>query len=456
MTWFDSGLHSPHRGYLLQALEGDADQIHRAGTYYTSVGDQMESTADELQKLADAEKYRAQSLDEIRDSAREVIGDLRKASVRYRDTGPVLVTYAAELRTAQQHSVNPLVAQIEDAHARFQVAREANEDAQGDYRGLDRVMPWEDDPTASERAAARAAADAAAAQEASAAADLSELWTSFESGFSTWESAYETAADGVGDAIDASDIDDSWWEDLLDGVAAFASVVGVIAVIAAIVFGAPFALLIATVAGVVALAAHLAMKAAGSKRVSWATIAIDAIAIVPFLGAFGKGLRAGQGTMASLRTASGLGSASRSTVPAARNALVGDLRTIRGAGGAYGGQANRALRAPGIADDFLRGTQSGWTRHTWNAIRSGGTRWDGQALTISERMATAWPTTGVPRMRAMNYMAAHGAPGLPTQVGNVWGLTEGVWSNGARLLPGMPTPDDLLEELPVVGERLAR
>ena len=217
---------------------------------------------------------------------------------------------------------------------------------------------------------------------------------SFESGFAAWDQAYDDAVGGIEDAMDASGVNDSWWEDLLDGIATVATVVATIAVIAALVIGGPIFLAIAAVASIVALAAHCIMMACGSKRVSWTDIAFDAIGVLPFLGAFGKGLKAGQGVLGSLRAATGLSGATRATVGVGRNALVRDLRTVVGAGRTAGNRAARELAAPGLADTFLNANSGRWIGNAWNALRGGGSILDGQAFTISQRLAQAWPGAG--------------------------------------------------------------
>ena len=54
--------------------------------------------------------------------------------------------------------------------------------------------------------------------ESAAATELERLWQSIESGFSAWDRAYDDAVGGIEDAMEASGVDDSWWEDLLDGI----------------------------------------------------------------------------------------------------------------------------------------------------------------------------------------------------------------------------------------------
>lgn len=438
---YGGNLHSPNRHYLAAELDGSPDGIEKAGNHYIEIGAKMSATADELQKLGDGEKYKAKALDKVRESARELHGELRKVGTRYERTGPVLVTYAGALRTARNTTVDPLVERIVAAHRAHQDAIEARDDAQDRVDDNTTTWVWEDGATDAEKASADGALSEAKGAEKAAGEALDALWVSFESGFAAWDKAYEDAVDGIEDAMEASGVNDSWWEDLLDGIATIATVVGTIAVIAALVIGGPIFLAIAAVASIVALAAHCIMMACGSKRVSWTDIAFDAIGVLPFLGAFGKSLRAGQGVMGSLRAATGLSGATRATAGVGRNALVRDLRTVVGAGRTAGNRAAREAAAPGLADTFLNANSGRWLGNAWNALRGGGSILDGQAYTISQGLSRAWPGAGSMGTNVTAWVRQAGQmPGGITQGFNVWNGGYGVVQTGQAfdILPDTP------------------
>jgi hypothetical protein len=435
------GLRSPNRHYLLAELDGSADRIEAAGNHYVDIGARMSATAVELQKLGDSEKYKAKSIDKVRESARELHGELKKVGERYEKTGPVLVTYAGALRTARNTTVDPLVEKVSAAHKVLLDALEARDDAQDKVDDNNTTWVWEDEATDAEKASANTALADAKGAEKTAEEALDALWVSFETGFTAWDKAYDDAVGGIEDAMKASGVDDSWWEDLLDGIANVATVVATIAVIAALVIGGPIFLAIAAVASIIALAAHCIMMACGSKRVSWTDIAFDAIGVLPFLGAFGKSLRAGQGVLGSLRAATGLTGATRATVGIGRNALVRDLRTVVGAGRTAGNRAAREAAAPGLADTFLNANSGRWVGNAWNALRNGGSVLDGQAFTISQRLAQAWPGAGRMGSNVSTWVAPFTSmPSLAGQGLNIWNAGYGVVQTGqiAGIVPDTP------------------
>lgn len=449
-------LRSPNRHYLLSELDGSASKIEAAGNHYIEIGERMSATADELKKLGDGEKYKAASLDKVRESAREMQGELRKVGTRYEKTGPVLVTYAGALRTARNTTVDPYVERIAAAHQAHLDAEADRRHAQGEVDDNNTTWVWEQEATDQQKAVANAALAEAKGAAKAAEHALEELWESFESGFWAWDEAYDKAVGGIEDAMEASGVDDSWWEDLLDGIATVATVVATVAVIAALIIGGPITLIVATVAGIVALAAHCIMMAAGSKRVSWTDIAFDLIGVLPFLGAFGKGLKAGQGALGAFKAGLGFGGTAKGFLAIGRNAVVRDLRTVVGAGRGAGNRALREAMASGLADDILKGTRGTWYGNAWNALRSGGSRFDGEAYTVSQRLATAWTGGGVMPAggRAATWAAQYSAmPSIAGQGLNLWNTGYGGYQTlQAAQVPLPDIPDFVGAGFDLIGD----
>ncbi|MFD4959691.1 hypothetical protein [Microbacterium sp. NPDC058389] len=441
--------YSPNRHFRLEALDGDPGDIQAAGQTYTHVGQRMEWTSGELKKLSSEERYKAEGLDAIREDAGELSHLLGQVAKRYTASGPVLVTYAGALLTAQTRTVNPLIDDIWRAIERHDAAVAAREEAEGTAHDLRHPWPWQDDATDQQLANADDAVSDTRYTEGLREGELDGLWTSFESGYGIWEDAYEAAVRDLESAYTTSGIDDNPWEDAFDFIAQALTIIGTIAVIVAMCIPgvAAIALVIATVAAVLTLVIHLSMMAAGSKRVSVGDLIFDVVAVLPFAGGVFKAMRGGTAFFPALRAAAGMGTATQGTISAGRNAVEDGLRTIAGAGGRAGGQATRAQNAVGLADDFLRNSIGNWGRGAWNAIRSGGSALDGQALSMSERIFSAWPTSGVPRVAAVNWVTQVAAPGRFFQGVNAFNLGYGIeqsasvgvgWAGGE-----LPTLSDL-------------
>ncbi|MFK4834638.1 hypothetical protein ACI3KY_02795 [Microbacterium sp. ZW T2_14] len=422
--------YSPNRHFRLEALDGDPGDIQAAGESYTLIGQRMEWTSGELKKLSSEERYKAEGLDAIREDAGELSHLLGQVAKRYTASGPVLVTYAGALLTAQTRTVNPLIDDIWTAIDRHNAAVEARQDAEGTADDLRNPWPWQDEATDQQLANADDAVSDARHSEGLREGELDGLWTSFESGYGVWEDAYEAAVRDLESAYTTSGIDDNPWEDAFDFLAQALTVIGTILVIAALIATGPlavFLLVAATVAAVLTLVIHIGMMVAGSKRVAIWDLVFDVVAVLPFAGGVFKAMRGGgMAFFPALRAAAGMGTATESVIGAGRNAVEDGLRTIAGAGGVRGGQAARASRATDLADDFLQSSIGNWGQGAWNAIRAGGARLDGQALSLSERIFTAWPTSGVPRVAATTWVETVDAAGRIAQGVNVLNFVNGV------------------------------
>jgi hypothetical protein len=451
------GITSPRYGFELVRMAGDADTLESAGREYQRMGSRMTWTADELSKLANATKYKSKAVDTARESAGELSGELKKAAERYSGTGPVLVEYSIGLRDAQR-VVNPLVEPILVAFDRHASAVSDREDAEWAAGDTLNAMSWSPDTTQGDVDTAEQDASDARATERARAAELEDLWESFESGCSTWLDAYNRAVHDLQEAYDASGISDNPWEDFFDGLAGVLTVIGTIAVIIAIVATGPIALIalaVATVAALATLVIHVSMMAAGSHRVNGWDIAFDLVALVPFGGGVVKAMKGGTRFFPALISAAGGSTATRSVLNVGRNAVEDGLRTIAGAGGVNGGQAARAANAGGIADRFLSESTGSWGRGAWNAIRSGGAKLDGTLLSMSERVGSAWPTSGSARIVATRWAQEAGTAGWLQGV-NVFNFSYGLEQSVSAIASPFGIDIPTLSDLPGLDNPLAR
>jgi hypothetical protein len=319
-------------------------------------------------------------------------------------------------------------------------------------------MSWSSDTTQSDVDIAEQDASDARATERARAAELENLWESFESGCSTWLDAYEKAVHDLQEAYDASGISDNPWEDFFDELAGVLTVIGTIAVIIAIVATGPvavIALAVATVAALATLVIHVSMMLAGSHRVNGWDIAFDIVALVPFGGGVVKAMKGGTRFFPALLSAAGGGTATRGVLNVGRNAVEDGLRTIAGAGGVRGGQAARAANAGGIADRFLSESFGSWGRGAWNAIRSGGAKLDGVLLSMSERVGSAWPTSGTARIVATRWAEGAGTAGWMQGV-NVFNFSYGIEQSASVIAAPFGIDIPTLSDLPGLDNLLAR
>ncbi len=424
----DAWLRSPHTRPCL-TVEGDADAIEAAGQAFLAVGSAMRAAAVELGKLSREESYRAQSFDAIRDEAGQAEKDLEQAALRYvgeeggRGTAHALCDYAVALRRVQFLAGEEHVESIRTAHEAAQRHRSALAAAQSEVDGLG------GDPTSEERTAAEDRLTETDSLSDRAESLLEGLWENFDSAVGDWEASYDDAVSAIGDAIDLSDIDDSWWEDALDGVILAATIVGAIAAIAAMVVAAPFvaiAATIATIAGLIVLIATIVM-AVGGRRKDGVDIAFAVIGVIPF----GRALRSGQGARAALGLTTS-SSRTAATAVAGRAAIVDDLARWQAHGARHsdvlanvGNRAAREAGAAGLADDFLRSGMPDWAQRIATGVRSGGGRYDIDAMRISSLIDNGWAAGGTAGPRSLAWAADNAMPSAVMQGVNAWNFTMG-------------------------------
>ena len=427
-------------------IEGDADAIEAAGVAFRNVGFAMRRAALELGKLSREESYRAQSFDAIRDEAGQAEADLDRVAVRYvgeaggRGTAQALCDYADSLRRVQFLAGEGHVEQIRRAHEANEERQQTLQSAQSEVNGLDSMFQFSE-PTDAERSTAQDTLTDAQAFANGSDGLLTGLWESFDSAVSEWETAYDDAVSAIEGAIDLSDIDDSWWEDALDMVIVVATVVGVIAAVVAMVFAAPFVAAIAAIAGIIVLVATILM-AVGGRRKDGVDVALAIVGVIPF----GKALGSGKGVSSALGLTS---RASQGAAAAGRAGIVDDLARWQSRGGThadvlgrFGNRAAREASAAGLADDFLRSPLPGWGQRIVTGIRTGGGRYDIEAMRIASLVDNGWAAGGVAGPRSLAFAADNAAPGVIDQSVNVWNFTtsavDSVTDGAASDLVGDP------------------
>ncbi len=229
-------LYSSPDGNDLRQFAGTPETIATTAADYKALGASMETTADTLHDIGESQI--SLGTNRLKEDAEALEGDLRKAAVRYGQTGTALEPYAPALEAAQ---------------SAYTAHQAAIRDAMDVYRAaLNELMspaPTTDDDDDDGETPAQAAE---AAEEA-----LREAWQPFDTAFATWEEAYERAADLVAEAMDAADNDDGKWDWIADALKIIGYVIIVLAVVALFVVSSPWAaIILAATIGLSAL--HLA------------------------------------------------------------------------------------------------------------------------------------------------------------------------------------------------------
>lgn len=272
-------------GRELLKVEGDAGAISSRAASIIDLGEKMSTAADTLQLFADGDLGVGDSLEKIREQAKEVYADLRTAGERYTPSGEALKAYGQALETVQDET-DSLVTNAETAWESVNTASYALLEVQQAQEQHDQEA--ENKPAGEgDGESAEPRPDSSGEQSAfdSAVADWESYWGSYDAPVSTWEDAYETARDDL-EEVNENGVEDGFWDNampFIEGALVVLQVIGFVALVIAICLTGPIAAIagvIAVVAGVLMLAGECA-KFLGD-RGSWKGVFVAAIGVIPF------------------------------------------------------------------------------------------------------------------------------------------------------------------------------
>ena len=320
MTWMNP---SP-KGRMIVRVEGDPDVIKARGSEIESLGQMMTDSAKILKGLADGtDGLEGKAADKLREGVGDVHGTLAEAGELYTPTGPVVRAYGVAL-ASDQPAINGHVGTCETLWETY-IGLPGSVQPRG-TGGL-----FEPDPDSPE---AEQQADEDAAKLAAYEAWESEA-RAFDVDYDSWETAFETAANDVGDAI-AGKIEDSFWDDL-DGFVAGAlkvlAVVGLVLAVVGLIIGGPIIAALAAIVAVATLALTIYQYARGDA--SKLDLALAIVGVIPF-GSLGKLAQGKSGVVSVLGDVAG-----GAFKPSTYSAAMGQMRTLsmasRFAGGGFQG-----------------------------------------------------------------------------------------------------------------------
>lgn len=422
-------MESPTEGYELRTLDGDAEDISEHGRVLGVLAETMTTTADRLSELGDSSIYRSKATDKLSKTAAEIDEDMRAAATRYDLTGTVIETYGEALATAQAW-INPNVETIRAAEEEYQAAKDALEDAQDAQSGLDRVWPWEDEPTDADRASAASAVSTAQTTLDEKETARNALWSTYETKFGDWSDAYDTAVEGIENAMETAGNNDGFWEAFDNFLDILGWVILVLSVVALII-GAPLTGLLAGI--ILALSAlvvlgELLQFACGKATLS--DVLLAGLALVPF--GVGKLLSRGAPALSTVvQTARGsVTTAIRGGLPAMR--FTTPFRNMS--------TAWSWLRAPATARGAL--PRPGLFTNPFTSLRMGGSQLTQVQTFINTMRSSPYAST----LASLADDTARSLPGPLAQIGNILNFTgSSIYgaSSASGVVPDIPWVNDI-------------
>lgn len=251
-------------GHEIVRIAGDPSTVLQRARSIVALGEQMESAALTLARIAGAQEGAGDSLASLKDQAEEVHADLATAGARYSDSGAVLEKYGLALAEAQR-VLDPIVQDCLDQWEVVQSRAASVDDAEREVVDGDTT-----------------AADAAAGRLGSAEDEWDLIAGRYDIPFETWHDAYEAAVSGL-EEVNENGVSDGRWDDLLPAIELLVTVLewaGVALVIAALIVGGPILAAIAAVVAVLALLGTIILFAKGRK--DGVDLALAIVGVIPF------------------------------------------------------------------------------------------------------------------------------------------------------------------------------
>lgn len=263
----------------VERIVGNPSRIASRAQAIEDLGLAMHQAANTLQLFADGDIGSGESLQAIRDQARETFADLKTAGERYLPSGEALADYAAAL-DAVQADTNILVTQAHSTWDDVVAASRALSAAQSDQEQWDFDEGHDQEPegTRPSTTAEQAAFD-------SAVESWESYWGGYDAPVALWESAYNAAFNGL-QSVNANGVTDGFWDNampFIEGMLTVLTWVGIALLIAAFFITGPLAAVLAAlavVAGVLSVLGEIAKF--GANRGDWLSLTMSVVGILPF------------------------------------------------------------------------------------------------------------------------------------------------------------------------------
>ncbi len=260
-------------------IGGDVAGIRGHASRYSSTARAVSDAVNMLQAVIDASQ---QEKSEAVEALAGTIGDtktfLSRIRERYEVAGSALSTFADELEQAQQQAAGAISAH-DDAQRRHTYAQRNLSEARD-------ATQQTVDPN--ELAEATDAARRYSSMSTTAASDLSQAQAAYDAAVERVQRAGDTAASTISQAVSSDDLNDSWWDNVLDWVnenAEWLKVVkDILTVVTAIVgvLSIFFPVLAPIALGLAIVSMGLSFLLASSGDGSWFDFALDAIGVLTF------------------------------------------------------------------------------------------------------------------------------------------------------------------------------
>lgn len=205
-----------------QPLTGDPDVLEAKARHYQSIGEAIQRSVKELNKIHDVDGYKSQAVSKLKEMSKDTADDIGKAKDRYSKTAAALIAYASELRGAQ-----------DDADAAITLIQQKQGDADAAHTAASTAHTAQQNAKPEEASDAGKAADKADDAARAANAALQAAHRAWYDARDRKDRAAEKAVAAIVDVVDHHNNglkNPGLWDKFVDVVEVIGDIAGVLAI----------------------------------------------------------------------------------------------------------------------------------------------------------------------------------------------------------------------------------
>ncbi|MGN7797910.1 putative T7SS-secreted protein [Leifsonia sp. 22587] len=205
-----------------QPLTGDPDVLEAKARHYQSIGEAIQRSVKELKKIHDLDGYKSQAVSKLQEMSRDTADDIDKAKDRYSKTASALLTYAGELRGAQ-----------DDAEKAITLIQQKQGDADAAHKAATTAHTTADKAKPEDASTAGKAADQADDAARAANAALQAAHQAWYDARDRKNRAAEKAVDAIVDVVDHHNHglkNPGFWDKVMDVIETIGDIAGILAI----------------------------------------------------------------------------------------------------------------------------------------------------------------------------------------------------------------------------------
>lgn len=195
----------------LTTIGGDPIQLAERARSLRASAELIQKAIDDLKRLADKDETISEAVDKVRSKSKDLAGNITKAQIRFKGTADALLEYSSHLETSQNNAVAAI--------SEYNAASHSTSSVQASFEAQSAQYAQENGGAYHPGMPDALNAFAQTPQGAQASQHLEEVGSAIRAAEQKWQtaindldSAAQKAIGLINDAMDASGLDDGFWD----------------------------------------------------------------------------------------------------------------------------------------------------------------------------------------------------------------------------------------------------